>query len=339
MQIRKTTRMQEHKTIPDLYTTENRIRIVRYEQAHKELWDTFVHESKNGTFLFLRDYMDYHNDRFTDCSLLFLRNGKILALLPANINEETGTLHSHSGLTYGGLVMSKETRCAEVLEIFKELKRFMREELNSKTLHYKPLPHIYCRLPAEEPLYALFRMGAMTTARSVSTTIDNSNRTKPSQQRIRGAKKANEAGITCTRSTRYGKFWKILTETLRTRHNCTPVHTLEEIELLSGRFPENIKLFTAGKPDGTVVAGVVVYETDKVAHLQYIAASPEGKECGALDALVFHLIEEIYPGKAYIDFGISTEEGGTILNEGLISQKEGFGGRAVVYDTYEMKTE
>ena len=34
------------------------------------------------------------------------------------------------------------------------------------------------------------------------------------------------------------------------------------------------------------------------------------------------------------DFGVSTEQRGSYLNEGLIFQKEGFGGRAICYDTY-----
>ena len=37
----------------------------------------------------------------------------------------------------------------------------------------------------------------------------------------------------------------------------------------------------------------------------------------------------------YFDFGTSNEEGGKVLNTSLIYQKEGFGGRGVVYDTYE----
>ena len=43
--------------------------------------------------------------------------------------------------------------------------------------------------------------------------------------------------------------------------------------------------------------------------------------------------------EAIFDFGISTEQGGRYLNEGLIFQKEGFGARTVVYDTYELNIE
>ena len=44
------------------------------------------------------------------------------------------------------------------------------------------------------------------------------------------------------------------------------------------------------------------------------------------------------PTCRWIDFGISTEERGQRLNEGLASYKEGFGARAVNYDTYALST-
>ena len=74
--------------------------------------------------------------------------------------------------------------------------------------------------------------------------------------------------------------------------------------------------------------------TETVAHAQYIASSKEGTEVGALDGLFDYLINERYSDKKWFDFGISTEQGGTYLNEGLVFQKEGFGARAVVYDQY-----
>jgi hypothetical protein len=121
---------------------------------------------------------------------------------------------------------------------------------------------------------------------------------------------------------------------LASAHGCRPVHTLDEIQLLESRFPENIKLYGAFDGD-RMIAGCVVYETPYVAHIQYIAASPEGKAAGALDGLFDYLFRE-YKGVSYIDFGISTENGGSVLNEGLLFQKEGFGARGVVYDVYEI---
>ena len=86
----------------------------------------------------------------------------------------------------------------------------------------------------------------------------------------------------------------------------------------------------------TVVAGALVYDMGSVVHTQYLASSDYGKQYGALDLLLRYLITQEYADRTYFDFGVSTENGGSYLNEGLIFQKEGFGARSVVYDTYEM---
>ena len=128
----------------------------------------------------------------------------------------------------------------------------------------------------------------------------------------------------------------LLEEYLHERYGVSPVHSLEEITRLHSNFPRQISLFRVC--DGAeTLGGCIVYETDEVAHVQYIAASPRGKKCGALDLLFHQLIYDRYAQKRYFDFGISTEHGGQILNEGLLFQKEGFGARAIMYDVYELR--
>ncbi len=83
------------------------------------------------------------------------------------------------------------------------------------------------------------------------------------------------------------------------------------------------------------MGGTWVFDTGQVVHTQYIASTKEGKAHGALDLLFDELINRRYREGIYLDFGKSTEEGGRVLNEHLIFQKEGFGGRGVCYDTYE----
>ena len=62
--------------------------------------------AKNSTFLFHRDFMDYHQDRFDDYSLLIFKKEKLIAVFPANKIDEI--LYSHQGLSYGGLVFYKK---------------------------------------------------------------------------------------------------------------------------------------------------------------------------------------------------------------------------------------
>ncbi len=319
------------------YLTEQ-LSVVRYDESHKEEWNAFVAASKNGTFLFDRGYMDYHSDRFRDCSLMFYKHGKLLAMLPANWREDEGTVQSHGGLTYGGLIVPKDMIAVDALEVFSCAIDWMKRELGAHRWLYKPIPYIYSKLPAEEDLYALFRSGGKLKERGVSSVIDFSNRLPMRQSRKNGLAKARKAGLVVddgNMTSDLEAFWNILAGILMDKHKKKPVHTVAELQLLAGRFPGQIKLHVV-RDGGEVVAGALVYDMGHVVHTQYLASSESGKKNGALDLLLKTLINEVYADRTYFDFGVSTENGGSYLNEGLIFQKEGFGARSVVYDTYEM---
>ncbi len=324
----------------------------RYTSSDACEWDAFVEASKNGTLLFLRGYMDYHGvgtgtGRFTDCSFMYYdAKGRLRALLPANIDGDT--LWSHQGLTYGGFILSEDTRAGEVLELFDVTLAWMKQNGVTRWI-YKQVPTIYHRCPAQEDDYALWRNGAVLKSCLVSTTIplnDASLYPDVERRRHRGERKAMEAGFSIVESEKLELFWPIMEANLHDRYGVAPVHTLQEMQLLKSRFPERIRLFLVTSPpaplqrrgETVVEAGAVVYEcNDRVVHVQYGHASPRGKEVGALDLLYLNLIERYREkGFAYLDFGNSNEQGGRYLNENLIAQKEGFGGRSVVYRQFDL---
>ena len=90
-----------------------------YNLSYKTKWNEFVSKSKNSTFLFNRDFMDYHSKRFEDNSLLIFDDSGLIALFPANRNRNT--IISHQGLTYGGVLVKNETKFLGYLEIFKKI--------------------------------------------------------------------------------------------------------------------------------------------------------------------------------------------------------------------------
>ena len=306
--------------------------IIRYTSDRKAEWDDFINRSKNGTFLFRRDYMDYHSNRFRDHSLMFYLKDRLYAVLPANVVG--GMLYSHQGLTYGGLVMGRDAKAAQVCALFGELNGYLRAHGIRKVV-YKAVPWIYSRYASEEDLYAIVNVcGARLAARDISSTVFLDDRIRFSELRRRCMKKALRAGVTVMRSDDVAAFWQILDNNLESKYGVAPVHSLEELQLLKGRFPDNMRLYMACLGDEPL-GGTVVYLNGDTVHTQYISASPEGKRLGALDALFGELICNVYSGYRYFDFGRSTERGGAYLNEALIFQKEGFGGRGVCYDTYE----
>lgn len=320
--------------------------ITRYSISFKTLWDKTVSMVRQSSFLFFRDFMEYHQDRFTDWSLVvFDQHQNVIALFPANVcRNQSDRIESHGGLTYGGLLLMPQATVQLVDEIFSAI-RFYYSQQGFKEIWYKPVPHIYHVYPAEEDLYALYRHQAQLCSRSVSSVIDLRQPVRFSTLRKRKAKKAHAL-------LRYEEtldivgiapFWRILNEVLTERHQTSPVHSLVELQYLMSRFPASMRLFVARhRETDIIVAGCLLFVSAKVIHVQYIASSIQGREWGALDGLfdyVIRLMQEEYPEKIYFDFGISTENRGLYLNEGLVFQKEGFGARAVCYDSYLLKTE
>jgi hypothetical protein len=301
-----------------------------YRDADAPEWDAFV-RSVRAPFLFERAYMDYHRDRFPDASLLFYKNRRLVAIFPATARENT--VFSHRGLTYGGLIHQRESTTT-VIELFNALGDHY-QGAGCSVCEYKPVPHIYAEYPAEEDLYALFRLGATLAARSISASIPVAARMPFTQSRRSGLRKSARASANVVESADFDSFWAMLEATLEERHGSQPVHTLEEIMLLRTRFPDRIRLFLAAAAD-EAGAGCVIYDVGRVAHVQYIASTAEGRRAGLLDALFDHVINRVVvnEGKTWFDFGTSTEQGGLLLNADLAFQKEGFGGRGVVYDTW-----
>lgn len=308
-------------------------KVRQYEREDELEWNNFVENSKQGTFLFNRSYMDYHADRFHDCSLMVYRKDRLYALLPANRVDTT--LYSHQGLTYGGLITNAEATAVGVCEAFLEINKYL-YGIGIQHVLYKCMPWIYHRIPAEEDLYALFHVcKARLIHRYIASTIDQTNPIKWRKDRQHGVKSALKEGVIIERKSKdLDLFWDILTNNLQATYHAKPVHTLEEMTLLTHHFPVNIPLYMARQGD-KYLAGVLLYVTSNVVHTQYISATTEGKELHAVDAICHQIIKEDYKDVHFFDFGTSNEDSGDYLNAGLIQQKEGFGARAVCYDQYE----
>ncbi len=283
--------------------------------------------------MFQRDFMEYHSDRFDDFSLMiFNEKSKLIAVFPANISEDT--IYSHQGLTFGGLLLNSESTVKLVLDIFDLLKASLKD-FGVKKIIYKCIPYIYSSVPSQEDLYALFISNASLIRCDVTTSIKMASTIPYGSQRKRSIKKALKSGVMVERAYEVDEYWQILNSVLKSQHNTQAVHSQQEIKYLMEKFPDNIKLYVAKRND-VVLAGTVIFESEFVAHAQYLANSDFGKSCGALDIVIDTLISDVYNSKEYFDFGISNESDGRYLNQGLINQKEGFGARAVVHGQYEI---
>lgn len=308
----------------------NVFEIVLYSSEYRALWDDVISKSKNGNFLYKRDYMDYHAHRFDEQSIIIFKQGKPVAVFPCN--RVGDHISSHGGLTYGGLIYGNNLHTVAVLDIFDRIAEYYRQ-LEVKHILYKAIPHIFHRYPAEEDLFALHRLGAQIYRRDITSVIHLNSRIKFSDSRKCTIRKSIKFGVENREGDFLTEYYDLLT-TVVAKHGAEPVHSLAELMHLKSQFPNNIRLFGAFS-GAQLLAGVIVYDFEQVVHTQYMASSESGREIGALDFLLAHLIENIFASRKYFNFGISTEQGGKLLNEGLIFQKEGFGARGIVHDFYK----
>lgn len=309
--------------------------VKKYQETDYENWNAFIAKAKNATFLFHRDFMEYHKDRFEDYSLIVLDGEKWVAVLPANVDGNQ--VFSHQGLTYGGLIYDDKIKLASVIGILKTVLCFLNEYKIEK-LHLKLIPSIYHQKPAEELNYALFLTEAQLIRRDTLAVIDLTKSYLLSKIRTRGIKTGKLNRLIVKEIDSFQEFWnEILIPNLAEKHQAKPVHTLEEITKLKALFPKNIRQFNVYHND-EIVAGTTIFESDNVAHCQYISGKEEKNELGGIDLLFYQLISEIFKNKRFFDFGISNENQGRKLNNGLSYWKESFGSGTIVHDFYVLET-
>ncbi len=305
----------------------------RYTPADLKLWEEVVANSRNATFLFSRRFMEYHADRFEDFSLIAEHPRRRPVLLPANITSDA-ILHSHQGLSYGGWILpASGVDSVDNSELWKVFISWCKDN-GIRGIDYKPLPIIYHTIPSQDDLYEIFRYGGHLEERSLSSVIrlaSNPGLSKTMRRQMRRA--AEESGVEIGYTANVAPFIEMLTECLRERHAASPVHTADELQLLRDRFPENIKVAVVNDNMG-LQAGVCLFESAQVSHAQYIASTPRGREKHYLPLLFSTLISDASRRFLYFDFGISTEDRGYFLNEGLARQKSALGGSGVTFDRY-----
>lgn len=311
------------------------ISVRQYTENDKADWDSFVSKSKNATFLFYRDFMEYHQDRFQDYSLMIYRKEKLYAVLPAHrVGEQ---VISHHGLTYGGLALSEKATFVHVYDAYKLLLKYLNDQ-GVSTLEIKMIPTFYNSMPSDELEYLLYRSEAKLLKKDILMVIDYNHRRRFEKNRREGINKAKRAGLEIKIDKNFEGFWnEVLIPNLSNKHDAEPVHSLEEIQLLANRFPEHIKQVSVYH-EGKIVAGTTVFLTKTTVHPQYVSGNADKNTLGSLDLLYDFIIDYFQEDRRYFDFNTSSEENGQILNQGLLFWKETCGAQTFTADNYLVAT-
>lgn|SRR5690554_83150 len=307
---------------------EHRIEIIRYEKTFKQVWDDFVDEAKNATFLFRRNFMEYHHDRFEDHSLMLWVDGVLTALVPA-CKVET-QLISHKGLTYGGLLVKFQCKFDLFQKLFIELLRYLKTA-GFTHLEIRSLPSILGFASNDELAYLCSHFKG-TCVQNMSSIIYLKKENTISKSIYRNAKKAQKNGVIVTESDDFSTFWnELLVPRLADRYAKSPVHSLEEIQYLRSQFPDEIVL-KAAFYQGKMIAGTVLFLSKNFVKSQYIGSHSVYNKLGGIDLL--HL--EVLGGlpQDYFDFGSSIEPETGEVNKGLLAWKEQYGARTLTMPTF-----
>lgn len=310
------------------------VKFYNSEQANE--WNDFLVYSKGQTFMFNRNYMDYHSDRFIDSSILVYEDDILVAIMPANLNNDKISITSHSGLTFGSFIVKEHIRSCKTIEYISHSIKFLFKN-NIQKLYFKQIPSFYNNISTDEVDYAFFILDAEIDRVDIAYAIKYQNIIPYQQRRVRSIKKAKNLNVQIINENKFDSFWnQILIPNLKQRFGVNPVHSLEEIRRLSENNPYSIIQYNAYLGE-TIMAGTTLFVTPNVVHAQYISASEEGRKNGSLDQLFDFLIKK-YSNKMYFDFGIVNENFGKTINLGLLDWKEGFGARAYAHRFYKIET-
>lgn len=302
--------------------------VKKYTPKDFDIWNQFVATAKNATFLFQRNFMEYHNNRFDDFSLLVFKGENLVAILPANkIKSE---VYSHKGLTYGGLVLQNSIGVSKVEIIFNEILEFLRKE-HVSTLYLKSIPVFYHKEPSFELEPLLFKLNAICIKKDQNFAIDYRLPIKIHKSKLKKFRKNETLDFRISEKDSFEPFWnQVLIPRLLQKHHTQPVHSLKEIQYLGGVFPENIIQYSIYL-GAEILAGITIFKDGNTVKSQYGALTEKGEKYRALDYLFIHLIQKFKSeGFIFFDMGIIAK------NYTLLKQKEELGCYQYLQEVYKL---
>lgn len=313
--------------------TDTGLQVVPYSPRFASAWQEVLVAAPNATLLHRRSYLEYHEERFRDVSVLVFSRNHPLAVFPAH--QEGNEVYSHRGLSYAGLV-HRSCSFHQTMQLYRHLLQYYSEQgVSALVLH--PTPIVYASECADPLPYLMYLAGAETIDMKLTQAI-----ALPLVLAHKGRKatvsRAGKSGLEIRLQEDVGEFWDaLLVPNLLLRYGRKPTHTREEMRYLKSMHPDSIYQYTVFEAE-TPVAGSTVYETPTCLHTQYLASNARGRELHALDLLVYHLATEVAGKKRYLDFGHSHQPKGGAINRSLFRWKQSFGAEPFPQVQYRVPT-
>jgi len=310
-------------------------KIVKYHPDYYSIWNEFVQNSGQATFLHHRDYMDYHAERFADFSLLIFKDEKLVALLPAHQIDKQ--VFSHKGLTYGGLLFYPNFRIAYKIEVYDALLNYLYIEGIEK-LFVKSIPSFFTKEKDESHVYIFHHLQADFLEVKPFFVLETKRGMQLNKDRKKHLKKLQKHDFVLSDDLSHlADYWQIVTNNLAQKHQTKPVHSLTEISRLISAFPKQIKLHTLFL-QGKMVSGALLFLVNDTVHFQYIHSSTNANSRQGVDWLIWQIVNQYIPDCQFVSFG-SSAKGNNGLDTGLAYWKESFGAHIRNQFVYEIAVE
>lgn len=330
----------------------SKISIVPYTPNHQSEWESFIKSAINGTIFQERAFINYHPEgRFQDESLLFYRGNKLRMVFPAALQirksdygEEIRFLRSHPGTSYGGPAIQPQTYFSECMELMQALEEHARDN-NFDRIEFRTPPSIFQKQPCEQLEYSFFHQGYKQVNREIATCYDlEEYRDKdltyflrtgdPTlDRRVRtGVKRGLEAGMELRRipDSDVEVFHNLLSKNLE-KHGASAVHTVEEIRKINQTYGDRCELIGVYLEERLVAAYYVMTINERGRNLFYITMDYDVQHLRPNNfGIASLLLDMAQQGYKYMNMGISTEQGGAVVNTDLLGFKESFGGLGII---------
>lgn len=325
----------------------------KYLKENLNQWDDFVESSINGTLFHQQKFISYHpEERFTDCSVVIEKDGRIFAVFPAAkiVKDNIILLKSHPGTSYGGLVFKEVPKLKEVFEVIKCLENFAIQN-DCNRIEFRHSPKIFRKQPLDQIDFALIHNDYIRKEQELSTCFElpiykalsieemlllfNKNgRTKV----VKNVKKAIRNGLYFEEffQNDIPQYHSILSSNLK-KHNASPVHSIDELIKLKNLYPTKVRFFGVFYKK-QLIAGYLIFKINSQGyHIFYGSIDYEFQDLRASSFGLFMLLRQCANEHCqYLNMGISTENGGKIINWSLYDFKESFNGTGILRN-YWMK--
>lgn len=301
--------------------------VINYENKYENIWDEFVSTGIFGTIYHTRRFINYHpKNRFIDTSILIYYKNKLISILPACKKNSDSPSFSYMGATYGGPVFHKDYVKIKYITVIVD-KIF---EFYQNKIEFRLANNIYFENSVFSLYYLLSRKLTMIPelAWYVKTEDVFIKNIKNKRNRKYLTKMIEDKNLSCFPTNvldDYVKFYGILKNNLKTRYKTNPTHTLDEFLLVKDLLNKRQALYIVKNENNLILGGVYVIKVTKQCwYTFYISKNLDYDKPNSSILYIMNniTIDAKKSNVLYLDFGISTENRGQIINTGLSDYKE-----------------